>query len=818
MNSNNDIMVLLMSMLLFTSVAAAQPPPTELKLWWGIPSRPASNAAEAAAVANVDQFLAENPWISLKSGSRLSLQRYSSGTREFLMAMAGGIAPDVIDMIDIELQDYRSRNFLLPLNDYAKKAGILQELLEHPMASQFSHDGNIYALPRAKPYTFFLVYRKDAFRAVGLDPEKPPTTWDELLEYAERLTDPAEQRVGLVLPSMVKKGMLGAGGFLELVFALNGVEVIRRDGDGWIADFADDPRAVEAMNFIQQLIGRKITRGGKQLRGIAATSAGMVDDSIMFAQGPRAAMVIQVLEDLPWHVARGISPKHIGLALLPLGPSGQKSGGYVPVSSRFRGVNATCPTENRQLAAWQWSRFHMGNQLNRNIAKAYIDWGWAPFIDPEDVKDDPQLAGFAEEVPPQFTEVYKHMFDRVKALPMCPQHRRLRSDYLGRPIQALQENPDADAEQLLQEIQDVINREVFTSLPPEVQQKRRSIALAVVIAIGLVTLAGLYFTIVSLSKMMAADKDRGTVFQAGRRNIYILATFMMIPAVGSVILWAYLPLARGVMIAFQDYKIVGEPAWVGLDNFITVLTDPKFWISLWRTIQYGVLSLSLGFVTPIVLAFFLAEVPRFKITFRVLFYLPALTSGLIIVFLWKWMYDPTTLGLFNTLLRQAGEIFGMELGPYKWLDSHNLAMISVILPSVWGGVGPGCIIYLAALHGIPEELYEAADLDGAGIWHKAWNVAIPFMKPLIIINFLGAFIGTFHTMQNIFVMTGGGPGDSTYVVGLYIFFNSFVWLEFGKATAAAWILGSLLIGFTIYQLRILRDLKFQAGGQSSEDN
>src|SRR5688572_1172207 len=84
----------------------------------------------------------------------------------------------------------------------------------------------------------------------------------------------------------------------------------------------------------------------------------------------------------------------------------------------------------------------------------------------------------------------------------------------------------------------------------------------------------------------------------------------------------------------------------------------------------------------------------------------------------------------------------------------------------------------AALHSIPEDMYEAADLDGAGIWSKVWMISLPFLKPLLIINFVGAFIGTFQTMQNVFVMTGGGPGDSTYLVGLYIFFNSFVWLQF----------------------------------------
>ena len=184
--------------------------------------------------------------------------------------------------------------------------------------------------------------------------------------------------------------------------------------------------------------------------------------------------------------------------------------------------------------------------------------------------------------------------------------------------------------------------------------------------------------------------------------------------------------------------------------------------------------------------------------------------------LWRQLYQPTPFGFLNIVIAKFGAIFGMELGPYKWLVSNDLAMISVILPTIWAGIGPGSIIYLAALHGVPGALYEAAELDSAAIFSKIWNVSIPFIRPLIFINFLGAFIAIFHTMQSVFVLTQGGPGDATYLSGLYIFFNSFFWLNFGKATAAAWILGSLLIGFTVYQLRILKSMKFQAGASEGK--
>jgi multiple sugar transport system permease protein len=141
-------------------------------------------------------------------------------------------------------------------------------------------------------------------------------------------------------------------------------------------------------------------------------------------------------------------------------------------------------------------------------------------------------------------------------------------------------------------------------------------------------------------------------------------------------------------------------------------------------------------------------------------------------------------------------------------------MICVIVPGVWAGLGPGCIIYLAALKAIPEEVYEAADLDGAGAWYKIRHITIPFLKPLIVIQFVGAVIGAFRSWEGIFVMTGGGPKDSTLVVGMEVWYNAFAYLRFGYATALAWVLGAVLIGFTVMQLRILRNARFTTVARS----
>ncbi|MDI6774899.1 MAG: sugar ABC transporter permease [Verrucomicrobiota bacterium] len=145
--------------------------------------------------------------------------------------------------------------------------------------------------------------------------------------------------------------------------------------------------------------------------------------------------------------------------------------------------------------------------------------------------------------------------------------------------------------------------------------------------------------------------------------------------------------------------------------------------------------------------------------------------------------------------------------PYRWLDDANTAMLCCALPMAWASIGPGCLIYLAALKSIPDDLYEVADMDGAGFVDKLLFVVFPALKPLLLINFVGVFIASWNAAANILAMTDGAA--NTEVAGLHIFHQAFVNLRFGPATAMAWILGFLLIGFTVNQLQLLSRLEFR---------
>ena len=394
-------------------------------------------------------------------------------------------------------------------------------------------------------------------------------------------------------------------------------------------------------------------------------------------------------------------------------------------------------------------------------------------------------------------------------------------------------------------------------IPPKELRKRRIIA-------GIVAVVVLGAFVLLFRHVIKAFTPEGAKGSWMFRK-YWLAYLLLIPAVGSIALWRYYPLIRGAVMAFQDYHIVLPTTWVGLDNFAQVLWDSYFWNALFTSVKYAALSLLMGFFAPIILAILLHEIPKGKVLFRTIYYLPAVVSGLVVMIMWKNFFEPSDRGLLNQVIggisptgftvigvvltfllalgsyfnfknerRVAGPVMGVfavltavlfffivlkvrslpgaHLPSQRWLEDPNWALFCVILPTVWAGMGPGCLIYLAALKTIPEDFYEAADIDGAGFFGKIRHITLPTIKVLIIIQFVGAFVAAFRTAGYILVMTGGGPNRTTEVTALKIFYDAFVYLRFGIATATAWLLGFLLIGFTVFQLKRLSKVEFKTAG------
>lgn len=255
-----------------------------------------------------------------------------------------------------------------------------------------------------------------------------------------------------------------------------------------------------------------------------------------------------------------------------------------------------------------------------------------------------------------------------------------------------------------------------------------------------------------------------------------------------------IPMVASLYISFTDWNILSDPVWIGLDNFKTIFTDPLFYKSLKVTLLYTVFSVPINIILSIFVAMLLNNNLKGMKLFRTIFYLPAIVSGIVVAIVWLWIYNPD-YGIINSFLR----IFGIQ-GP-GWVYDENWALPSIIIMSLWG-IGSNIVIYLASLQSISTEFYEAAHIDGANFWDRLINITIPSMSPVLLFTLLTGIINALQTFTQAFVMTQGGPNNSTNFYAYYIYNNAFVWHKMGEACAQAWILFIIIFILTFITLKI----------------
>jgi len=254
------------------------------------------------------------------------------------------------------------------------------------------------------------------------------------------------------------------------------------------------------------------------------------------------------------------------------------------------------------------------------------------------------------------------------------------------------------------------------------------------------------------------------------------------------------PMIFSLWLCLTKWDIVTPPQFVGLQNFQTMLRgDEFFWLSLWVTLKYTIVAVPLNLVAAFAVALLLNANVKGMPIFRTLYYLPSITPAVASVMLWRWIFN-TDFGLLNLLFQTLG------LPKIHWLFDPGWVMPALWLMGLWG-VGPTAIIYLAGLQGVPRQLYEAAEIDGANGWSKFWNVTMPMMSPVIFFNLVMGIIGTFQVFTAGYLMTGGGPQNSTLFYVLYTFRNAFQWLKMGYAAALAWVLFLIILVLTVLVFR-----------------
>jgi len=275
---------------------------------------------------------------------------------------------------------------------------------------------------------------------------------------------------------------------------------------------------------------------------------------------------------------------------------------------------------------------------------------------------------------------------------------------------------------------------------------------------------------------------------AGRRNV--TGYIFIAPFILGFLLWFLIPALTSVWLAFQKWNMIKPPDFVGLDNFRRLLSDKLFWQALKVTAMYTAISVPLSMVLAFSLALLMNTKVRGITVFRTLYYLPSIVPAVANAVLWAWFLN-SDFGLLNALLHAIG------LPKVLWLQKPEWALPALILMSLWG-LGGGMVIFLAGLQGIPNEFYEAAEIDGAGPWAKLWHVTIPLMSPIIFFSLVMGIIGTFQVFTAGYLITNGGPQNATLFYVLYLWRNAFQYLEMGYAAALAWVLFFIIMGLTAF--------------------
>jgi multiple sugar transport system permease protein len=277
--------------------------------------------------------------------------------------------------------------------------------------------------------------------------------------------------------------------------------------------------------------------------------------------------------------------------------------------------------------------------------------------------------------------------------------------------------------------------------------------------------------------------------------------FFLAPAIILLTIFSILPIFVALIISFTDLDLVGIADWssisfVGIENYKEVVSDPIFVKSLFNTLFYVVIGVPLVIIISLAIALLInfGKARIFK-AFRVVFYMPSITNVVAVAVVWSYLYNPQ-LGLFNHVLNL------LSLPDIPWLTDPTMAKVSLILLALWRAIGINMIIFLAALQGIPKTYYEAAQLDGANNWKQLTKITIPLLRYAIFFVSITTMIGWLQFFEEPFVMTNGGPLDSTTSVALFIYRNGFQFSNFGYAAAGSFILFIAIIIITMIQFKL----------------
>jgi ABC-type sugar transport system permease subunit/ABC-type glycerol-3-phosphate transport system substrate-binding protein len=754
---------------------------------WGLQS----GRETAGLDAQIAEFERRNPDIDVAA---MSMGAGAMNPQKLMTAIVGRVPPDVINQDRFTVGDWASRDTFMPLDDFlAKETGpdAIKADNYYPAAwNEAIYRGKVYAIPNGIDDRM-LFYNKAMFREVGLDPNKPPQTWEELLEYAKKLTkknaDGTYNRLGFI-PNY-------GNSWLYLYSWQNGGEFMSPDRRLCTLAAPENVGALQYMVDVYDALG-----GYEQVNIFQSGFQGGEQDP--FFTG-KLGMVINGSWIVP-NIARYAPGLDFGVAPPPVPKERLEGKGRFAGQDKFLtwtgGFSFAIPVGSRNPeAAWRFIRYMSSPEawiIGGKAQKAYQESKGRPFIfglSANKRVNAAQLAAFPPESDSLLgaQKAFIDMLAYARYRPVTFVGQALWDAHVRAFERAVShaQKPEAalkEQEALVQtEIDKAFAREQLPLLP--------AWPVAVVVCLGLLALVGgAVYVVRKVGKSRVARRDAAAGY------------LMIAPWLLGFLVFTAGPIVASILFSFCDYDVLHAPRYVGVNNYATLFTADRELLgkALGNVAYLSLIGIPLGMSTGLAIAMLLNMKVKGMTFYRTAFYIPSIVPAIASAVLWAWVLsgDPNK-GLLNALWKSTlTDWFGIT--PPGWFGSADWAKPGLIVQGLWGA-GGGMILWLAGLQGVPQNLYEAAMIDGASPWAKFRHVTLPMLSPYIFFNLIMGSIGALQEFDRVYVLSGGtggaGPLDSMLVPVLYLFNNAFRFFKMGYASAIAWVIFIIILVLTLIQ-------------------
>jgi len=681
---------------------------------------------------------------------------------KMLPAIAGRVPPDVSILDRYRVASFAARGAFFALDELARRDGIRAEDFFRAPWEECLCNGKLYAVPYDTDVRV-MYYNKALFRKAALDPNRPPKTWREVREYSKKLTKrradghleqagylPIYGNTGLYLYGWQKGGRFMSEDGLRVT--LNDLKVV--EALAWLGDFAKEYGVSDLLTF----------RSGF---GAETQNPFVTGKIAMVVWDIGAVNIIQRYgADLDW-----------GAAPCPYADDG------VP-ATWSGGFSLVIPRGSREVdGAWALSRFILQDESQRYMATSSNKLPAR-----KSASDDP----FFQES--DFWRLAVAQMEYSHYRPISPVGASLSTEMyvaLDHVIHG-KLTPKEALDVATRESQKALDRFMAKSRGPEVAWGKVAAVL-----LGVIGLLVVGRGVVSVRRVMALRLRRGQAV-AG----YLFAG----PAILGLIVFTLGPILVALIYSFTRYEIISPASWAGLDNYRHLFAEDRYFLTaLWNTFYFAAISVPVNITLSLSLALLLNHPIRGRAIYRTLFYLPTVMPAVAGSLLWMWLFNGD-YGLINVLLGILG------LPEVPWLTSEYCSKPALVVMGMWG-VGGGMIIFLAALQGVPRTLYEAAEIDGADAFGRFWHITLPMISPAMFFMVVMGIIGSLQVFTQAYLMTGGGPVNSTLFYVLYLYREAFENLHMGYASAMAWVLFLFIMIVTGVQFLVAKYWVHYEGGQ-----